>query len=232
MPTNLRSVLNTLSTAPVKAGGQYNPWTELGQLAPGRTGYFHASARWYRSGVALGLEDRQAVVAVWRARPDLRRVLGWLVEYYPCVEFKRPFCRSAEREDRGDYGAWFHLFPDLQAHLHSFILRRARMFNQGFVAADACLLLARHYGSGDEAWRMLACAIKRSDCREQNRRPSDFLPPEFRSERDKQRAGQSWLRSEYLRHDLETHGRITAEEAGQINCFLLELDAEPLMHWC
>lgn len=216
--------------APVKAGGQYDRWTELGQPAPGTTGYFYASARWYHSGVPLGLEDRQSVVALWQARSDLRSVLGWLVRYYPCAEFKRPFCRSAEQEDWGDYGEWFRLFPDLQAHLHSFILRRARMFNQAFVAVDACLLLARHYGGGDEAWRMLACVIKRSDCRHRLQ-PSDFLSHELRSELDNERMLKRRLRSDYLRHDLETHGRITAEEAGQINRFLLELDTEPLMHW-
>jgi hypothetical protein len=89
-------------------------------------------------------------------------------------------------------------------------MARARRFNQGFTAVAACLLWARYYDGGDEAWRMLACVIKRDDHLERKRDHGS---------------------SSYLRHDLETHSTITREEANRINQFLAEIDAELLEHW-
>jgi hypothetical protein len=152
---------------------------------------------------------RRRVAEVWRQRPDLRRLLDSLVNFYPCAEFKRPFLRNAEKGGCGYYGAWFEHFPDLKGHLRSFVLARARKFNQGFVAVDACLLWARYYDGGDVAWQMLACAIKRHDHLQRNHPDG----------------------TGYLRHDLETHGRITRTEAGHINRFLAEFGAELLEHW-
>jgi hypothetical protein len=92
--------------------------------------------------------------------------------------------------------------------MRSFVLARARKFNHGFIAVDACLLWAWYYDGGNEAWRMLACAIKRDD----------YLI----RRRD---------RESYLRHHLETHSVLTREEATCINRFLAEFRAEPLEHW-
>lgn len=81
------------------------------------------------------------------------------------------------------------------------VIARAGRFNHASEAIEACLIWGRYFDGGDAAWRQIACVIKRDD-RKQTKRE---------------------LPSDYLRHDLETHGTVTTYEASEINRFLVEL---------
>jgi hypothetical protein len=201
-----------LATVP-RFGASQHWWDFEGtveHLAPGAENYFRRAVRWYPDGVVLPDASRHAVAALWKVRPDLRYFLGCLVHWYPCAEFLRPFFRDARRGCGGAYFAWFALFPQLRELLRPRIIERARRVNTGFTAIDACLLWARLYDGGDEAYRHLACAIHRDDVRQSHAaHPNGFL-----------------------RHDLETHGTLTRKEAEQVNVHLLQIkNARLLNHW-
>lgn len=206
MPATLQTKLRSLEMLPPYAPGNAElaaKWNALHDY------FFHVAPAWYREGVELPPAARAEAAALWSRRPDLRSYLDGLILWYPCAEFKRGFFRTAKSGSGGDFAQWFALFPDLKATLHPYLLARSRRFNKAFTAIDACLLLARHYDAGDDAYRQIANAIHRDDRREAKR-----------GERDT-----------FVRHDLETHGTLTRSEAEEVNRFLAELQADLLRHW-
>src|SRR5262249_51794459 len=152
----------------------------------------------YALGVEVPPDHRARARQLWQTHPDVRGTLARLVLNYPCAEFQRPYVRAARRAGWADHAAWFHAYPWLKDHLRPDVSRLARQWDRPFAAADACLLWARHLGGGDEAWRTLAWVITREDARQARKQyPSDFL-----------------------RHDLVSHGTLTWKEGGYVNRFL------------
>ncbi|MCB9752986.1 MAG: hypothetical protein H6713_23780 [Myxococcales bacterium] len=204
MPRHLEEALDALASAPApEAGGA--PWAAT---PAGRTTYeyFQGASLWYELGVPIAPALRKRAVALATSREDARVAIELLLHFYPCREFRRAFRRHATRESSGDFTAWIAAFPDLTPELRDSLIARAGRFQRPFIAISAALVWARSFAGGDEAWRQIARVINYDDRRQRRRaRPSDFL-----------------------RHDLETHGTITDPEGAEINRFLLPLGAEPL----
>jgi hypothetical protein len=210
MPENLPQMIEALATMPTGHKDWFEFCQDLDHLAPGAEEYFRRAAGWFRAGIVLPVTALEAVAALWKHRPDLREVLVYLVHWYPCREFLRPFFRAARRGGHGAYVDWFTTFPELRELVRPGIIARARRVNTGFAAIDAALLWARLFDGGDEAYRHVACAIHRNDVRESFLdRPSGFL-----------------------RHDLEQHGTVSRTEAARINEHLLRIkNARLLNRW-
>src|SRR5262245_52119221 len=121
--------------------------------------YFSQGRHWYVLGVDLPVEARLALLALGKARRDLRQLLDWIVLRYPCAEFQRVYVRVARNAGPAGHAAWFAAYPWLKDHLRHDILRLARCRTRP--AANACLIWGRHLGGGEAAWRTLAWHILR-----------------------------------------------------------------------
>jgi hypothetical protein len=199
MPRHLPAVLDALADWPARHADFAFPMTPREQAAEE---YLRSTRGWYALGVEVPPELRARVRRLWKARLDLRwGQLRYLALFYPCPEFSSLYVRAARRGRRGDHAAWLHAYPWMKDHLRHDVVRLARQWDRPFAAVDACLLWARHLGGGDEAYRTLARVVVREDVRQARRElPSDFL-----------------------RHDLTSHGTLTHAEAARVNRFLIEI---------
>lgn len=214
MPRHLHLALEIIEAWPRLEGLTYSSWiNHEGHIGYPKGGdavaeYLHSVSVWRRFGFMLELEDRERIRELWKHRPELRYVLGEAIGFHVCEEFARPFLRSVLRGGHGDVAAWVAEFPELRAPLVEYFRERIRRFNHPFEVVGACITLTRDLGEPPEAWRAAALAIHRDDRRQAR------LPPR--------------RRSDFLRHDLETHGTIVPAEGERINEFLAELGGERL----
>lgn len=201
MPRHLRAAISSLSAMPEGDPNQWYGWPP----DPARTSlveYFSGAAGWHLLGVELDRDLCEEIAGLAARRADLRPVLFHLIGFYPCAAFRRIFRRNVEQTGGGDFTGWLAVFPEMAESLRSAVVARAGRFNHAYDAVQACILWARHFDGGDAAWRQLACVVKRED----------------------RRLARRDVRNEHVRHDLETHGTVTLEEAARINHFLDELD--------
>lgn len=200
MPRRLSRALDALAGGP--------PREHLNAGGDAVAEYVRGVSVWQQFGFALAPGERARIRELWKRRPDLRGVLAEVVGFYVCDEFKRPFLRSAREGGPGGFAAWVAAHPDLRQPLVEHLREQTRRFQRPHDVVRACAALARDFGAAPEVWRAAALAIHASD-----RRRLRLPPPR---------------RSDFLRHDLETHGTIVPAEGAVINHYLAELGGEPL----
>ena len=203
MPRQLPRALDELEAWPVRAGGR-SAARETSSEPLAR--YLDSLGVWQAIGFGLDAPLRQRIAALWRRRPDLRDWLAEAVGYHVCDEFRRPFLRTVLAGGRGACGRWVAAYSELRAPLVEHHLARTRRFNHPFDVVGACLVLTRELGAAPDTWRAAALAIHRDDRRQTTRSPP----------------------SDFLRHDLDTHGTVTPAEGAIINRYLGEVGAPPL----
>lgn len=214
MPRRLSRALDALAAWPPREGLRYSSWGHL----PGHVDfpadsdavveYVQGVSVWQQFGFALTPDERVRIRELWKHRPDLRGVLAEVVGFYVCDEFQRPFLRGALGGGPGGFAAWVAAYPDLRQPLVDHFREQTRRFQHPHAVVHACAVLTRDFGEAPEVWRAAAMAIHASD-----RRQLRLPPPR---------------RSDFLRHDLETHGTIVPAEGEVINHYLAELGGEPL----
>lgn len=168
--------------------------------------YLHSLSVWQLFGFTIDAPERAEIRELWKHRTDLRYALGEAIGYYVCDEFMRPFLRAVLAGGRGDVRRYVAAYPDLRAPLLAHYRERTQHYNHPFEVVSACRALTRDLDEPPEVWRAAALAIHKDD-RRQSRRPPD-------------------RRSDFLRHDLETHGTVTRGEGELINRYLDELGGE------
>lgn len=214
MPRHLSAALDTIAAWPKLDGRVYSSWLNREGHVPLPAGsdavveYMRSISAWPRFGFTIDNADRADIRNLWKHRPDLRYVLEDTIGFYVCDELQRPFLRNVLAGGRGDVAAWTAAYPDLRQPLLAHLRDQARRYNRPFEAVRACLTLTRELGEPPEVWRDAALAINWDD-----RRQAKLPQPR---------------RSDFLRHDLETHGTITQAEGESINLYLVELRAVPL----
>jgi hypothetical protein len=210
----VQSAVDRLASIPVFAADDPNP-----PVPPALWEYARSWRVYHAVGLAIPREVLADVAAVWKRRVELRGVLNCLVLHYPCEALLRPLRRTlAAAHQPADLGAWLRAFPDLAGELGPVYAMRARRFNEPFVAVPNALVWGRHFRGGEEAMRAAANAIKRDDRRQARRREAGLCTTDF------------------LRHDLQDHGRLFAAEVAAMNYQLAGLGAETLEfqgmgHW-
>ncbi len=136
-----------------------------GDVHPTLRAYLRASWWWSGYEIEVCASDRQQSRTLWRHRPDLRDALAPFVLGTVCDEHRRAFRRTAERCDSVPHAPWLEAYPELAGAIEPFVVKRAGKFRQRDVAYRACLVWARHFGGGDDAWRQLANAYRWADRR-------------------------------------------------------------------
>jgi hypothetical protein len=159
-------------------------------------------------GLSVDEVDVRKLETIWRSRPDLRSVLGPLIENLVFDVLLRPFLRWHVATSRGDVERWVASYPTLVPALTAHHQRQLRRFNDAETVICSATILVRHLGASRETWRAAALALKRRE-RVDRKRPFSF---------------------DDLRHDLEDHGVLSAAEAAVLNEYLASIDAEPLEH--
>jgi hypothetical protein len=200
MPRHLRAAVASVASWPESDPSQPHP-LQAEPAGEALVAYFNGAAGWHLLGFELDHELCKEIAGLAARRPDLRGLLFQLIGFYPCDAFRRIFRRHAEQGGHGDFVGWLEAFPEMHESIKTAVIARAGRFNHASEAVDACLIWGRYFGGGDAAWRQIACVMKRED----------------------RRQAQRELPSDYLRHDLETHGTVTPDEASAINRFLDEL---------
>lgn len=178
--------------------------------------YMAATGLWHHLGFELVLADE--VRSLWSGRPDLRPLLWHLLSTYPCDRFARPFRAYVQTPSgfrHADWSAWLEAFPSLRHELLPRVESVSRRFNDPD-SIYACLLWARHFGGGDDAYRAIALAMKRDE-RRYKRQTEAF-----------NQGSRAFPASDSVRHDLEDHGVLSQEEASVINTHLDQLKASSL----
>lgn len=212
MPRLLPLALTSVAAWPRLDEGVYSDTSYLdGHVACPAGGaavleYLHSICVWQMFGFTVDAPERAELGELWKHRTDLRYALAEVIGYYVCDEFKRPFLRAVLAGGRGDVRRYVAAYPDLRAPLLAHYRERSQRFNSPFDVVAACLALTRDLDEPIETWRAAALAIHRDD-RRQSRRSFD-------------------RRSDFLRHDLETHGTVSRGEGELINRYLDELGGE------
>jgi hypothetical protein len=206
VPHHLSAALDALVHWPPREAGVYGDNVAVGddKLAS----YLTCVSLAQVAGLTIEPVDADKIATIWRSRPDLRSVLAPLVENLVFDVLLRPFLRWHVATSRGDVERWVahapSLVPALTAH-HERLLRR---FNDAVTVVRSAIILVRYLGASPDTWRAAALALKRRE-RVYRKRPHAF---------------------DDLRHDLEDHGELTADEAAVLNEHLASIDAEPLDH--
>jgi hypothetical protein len=202
MPRHLpRALAHLAALSPQRAA--HDPYDPL-------SAYLAACWSFALLGIELPLRDQ--ILELWKHRPDLRDELRSFVDYYPCDEFLRPMCRAVEKGGEPDFAAWLERYPELESQLAPHVIERTKQFNQPWLALKYGMIWARYFHGGDEAFRQIALAIKRSD----------------RQLLARQRKLEPWERFDDLRHHLEDHGELNPAEAEALNRHLELLGQEPI----
>lgn len=213
MPRHLSLALETITAWPRledrfytnDTGSQFAAYPPGGEVIGE---YLHSIGVWQQYGLDIAPPARAQIRELWKHRLDLRYLLGEAIGHFVCEEFLRPFLRHALAGGRGAVARWVAAFPELRAPLLEHYRELTGRFKHPFEVVYACRVLTRDLGEPPTVWRAAALAIHHDD-RRQSR-----LPP--------------WRQSDFLRHDLETHGTVVPGEGAEINQYLAELGGEPL----